>query len=50
MGQDLFGGAQRQDEGQRAQTGTQKFHMSVIKNIFILEVAEPWNRLPREVV
>jgi len=27
-----------------------KFHLSMRKNIFILRVTEPWNRLPREVV
>ena len=49
MGRALFGGAQRQDEGQRAQTGTQKIRLNTRKNVLTLKVAEPWNRLPREV-
>jgi len=46
MRQDLFGGAQRQDEGQRAQTGPQKFHMNMRKNVLALNMTEHWNKLP----
>ncbi|PKU33335.1 hypothetical protein llap_16362 [Limosa lapponica baueri] len=27
-----------------------KFHLNMRKNFFLVRVAEPWNRLPREVV
>jgi len=49
-GETLFSGAQRQDKGQQAQTEAQEFPLNMRKNFFTLRVAEPGNRLPREVV
>ncbi|PKU43397.1 hypothetical protein llap_6303 [Limosa lapponica baueri] len=46
-GQVLFGGAQRQDKGQQAQTGTWEIP-SQHEEKLPLRVTEPWNRLPRE--
>ena len=47
--QALCGGTQRQHKGQWAQTATQEVPPEH-EMFFPVRVAEPWNRLPRELV
>jgi len=49
-GQPLFSGAQRQDEGQWAQTEEQEVPSEHEEELLPSGVAEHWNRLRREVV
>ena len=46
----MFGGAQRQDEGQRAQIGAQGVLCEREEELCAVRVAEPWHRMPRQVV
>jgi len=45
-GQALFSGAQRQDEGQRAQTEAEEVPSEYEEELLTLRVTEHWNRLP----
>ena len=49
-GQTLSSGAQQQDKGQRAQTEAEEVPAEHKEELLRSEGAEPWNRLPREVV
>ena len=42
----MFGGAQRQDKGQRAQIGAQGVVCEREEELCAVRVAEPWHKLP----